>query len=156
MSVKETVRRQIAKQIDNAASSAANTILMPSEGWIAAMRKALGMTGAQLGRRMGLSRKRISQVEKAELDGGVTLRSMQDLAEAMDAKFVYAILPKEGDVQSIIERQASKKAKALVSRVSTHMALEKQALGEQQNQAEIKRLADELLRNPPSDFWEEE
>ena len=77
-------------------------------------------------------------------------------SEAMDAKFVYAILPKEGDIQSIIERQAHKKAKALVSRVSTHMALEKQALGEKKNQAEIKRLTDELLHNPPSGFWEEE
>ncbi len=156
MRVKETVRRQIARQIDTAASSAVNAIAVPSEGWIATMRKALGMTGAQLGRRMGLSGKRISQVEKAEMDGGVTLRSMQNFAEAMDANFVYAIFPKEGGVQGIINYQAYKKAEALVSRVSTHMALEKQALGESQEQAEIKRLADELIRKPPADFWKKE
>ncbi len=156
MRVKETVRRQIARQIDTVASSAANTIAIPSEGWIATMRKALGMTGVQLGRRMGLSGKRISQVEKAEMVGGVTLRSMQNLAEAMDANFVYVILPKEGNVQDIIKCQAYKKAKALVSRVSTHMALEKQALGESLEQAEIERLVDELIRNPPADFWKKE
>ncbi|MGH1480519.1 MAG: mobile mystery protein A [Geminicoccales bacterium] len=155
MSVKDTVRRQVAKQVDAAANGTACDLTTPSEGWIATMRKALGMTGAQLGRRLGLSRKRISQAEKAEAEGGVTLRSMHEFAKAMDARFVYAILPKDGTADDIIERQALYKAKALVSRVSTHMALEKQALEERQNQAEIKRLADELARTPPSDFWEE-
>ena len=155
MSVKDTARRQIAKQVDAAANGTARGLTMPSDGWIAAMRKALGMTGAQLGRRLGLSRKRISQAEKAEPEGGVSLRAMHEFAEAMDARFVYAILPRNGTTNDIIERQAHSKAKALVSRVSTHMALEKQALEEEQNQAEIERLTEELVRNPPSDFWEE-
>lgn len=155
MSVKETVRRQIATQVDSAASLAARDLGMPSEGWIATMRKALGMSGAQLARRLNLSRKRISQAEKAEVDGGVTLRSMREFAEAMDARFVYAILPKDGDIQDIIEAQALKKAEAVVSNASTQMALEKQALAAAQNRAEIKRLAEELMRSPPSDFWEE-
>jgi hypothetical protein len=34
-----------------------------------------------------------------------------------------------------------------------HMALEKQALDEEQNRREIERIADELVRQLPADFW---
>ena len=156
MSVKDTVRRQRAEQIDRAAKGAARDLRRPPDGWIAAMRNALGMSGTQLGDRLGLSRKRISQAEKAEQSGGVTLRSMNELAEAMNARFVYAIIPKDGETGDIIKRQARKKAQALVMRVSTHMALEKQALKDERTRAEIDRIADELLKNPPADFWRNE
>lgn len=156
MSVKDTVRKQLRKQIERAASGPAIDLRAPSEGWIAAMRGALGMSGAQLGKRMGLSRGRISQAEKAESDGGVTLRTMSEMAEAMGARFVYAIVPDGGDVDDIIKAQALKKATKLVGRVSTHMALEKQALDDEKNQEEIERIATELIRKPPSDFWVDE
>jgi len=156
MSVKDTVRKQLRKQIERAASRAAIDLYTPSEGWIATMRGALGMSGAQLGKRLGLSRGRIAQAEKAENDGGVTLRSMNEMAEAMGARFVYAIIPEGGSVDEIIKEQALKKATKLVGRVSTHMALEKQALGDEKNQEEIERIAAELIRKLPSDFWVDE
>lgn len=156
MKVRDTARRQLAKQVDRAAQNAARDLRIPEDGWIATMRKALGMSGAQLGKRLALSRKRISQVEKAERTGGVTLRSMHDLADAMNACFVYAIIPKEGATEDILKAQARKKAEALVSRVTTHMALEKQALKDTQTRSEIERLSANLLENPPADFWEDE
>lgn len=156
MSVKETVRRQLRKQIEFAASAPAKDLRPPSEGWIAAMRGALGMSGAQLGKRLGLSRGRISQAENAENDGGVTLRTMSDMAEAMGARFVYAILPEGVSVDDIIKDRAREKAAKLVGRVSTHMALEKQALDEKKNNEEIERIAAELATKPPSDFWMDE
>ncbi|MEX0645711.1 MAG: mobile mystery protein A [Parvularculaceae bacterium] len=155
MSVKDTYKRQIAKQIDAAAAGAARDLAAPPEGWIATMRKALGMSGAQLGKRLSLSRKRISQAEKAEPDGGVTLRSMHELAAAMNARFVYAILPEEGATKDIISAQAHKKASELVSRACAHMALEQQALEDEQNRSEIERVAEDLLKGPSSDLWEE-
>ena len=156
MNVNDTAQRQIARLIDRAANAPVRALAAPSGGWIAAMRKALGMSGTQLGRRMGLSRKRISQVEKAEPDGGVTLRSMRELADAMNGRFVYAIVPKAGSVNDVIEAQARKKAEALVSQAGTHMALEKQALSKAQREEEVARIAADLLARHPRDLWADE
>ncbi len=154
MSVKDIARKQMQSRINASARGSARLLQTPKEGWIALVRKALGMSGAQLGKRMSLSRGRISQVEKSEIEGGVTLRSMHELAEGLGCRFVYAIIPESGDLGDVVEAQARKKASALVKRAATHMALEKQSLRDDQNKAEIERLTRELIQNPPSNFWE--
>lgn len=156
MSVKEIARKQLQRRVDSAAASPAASLQVPSGGWIATVRKALGMSGAQLGRRLGVSRGRISQMEKAEADGGVTLRSMNDTAQAMGCRFVYAVIPKDGRIEDVIRQEAGKKAQALVTRASTHMALEKQSLPDVKREEEIRRLTRELADKQPSDFWEDE
>ena len=141
-------------RVNDAAQSSAGLLKVPSEGWIAFVHKALGMSGVQLGKRMSRSRSRISQAEKAEPMGGVTLRTMEEMAEAMGCKFVYAIIPESGHLEEVIEDQARHRAETLVKRATTHMALEKQALSSEKVQAEIERVAQDLMRNPPSSFWE--
>jgi predicted DNA-binding mobile mystery protein A len=156
MSVKDIARKQMLNKVSQVASTPMGQIQSPKGGWIAYVRKALGMSGAQLGRRLSLSRGRIAQAEKAEAEGGVTLRTMQDMAEGLGCKFVYAIIPEGGDLEAVIEAQARNKATAIVKRASTHMALEKQALADKQNHAEVERLTQDLMRNPSSKFWEAE
>ncbi len=151
MSVKEAVRRQYRMTVDLAQGA---DIEMPSEGWIRTVRKALGMSGAQLARRMGVTRARIAQAEKAELDGGVTLRSMQAAAEAMGCRFVYAFAPPVS-IENVIIAQARKKAEAIVGRAGTHMAFENQAVSNTRTQHEVGRLMNELIYEMPSDFWED-
>jgi predicted DNA-binding mobile mystery protein A len=118
------------------------------------MRKALGMSAPELAHRMGVTKAAIYQAERKERDGGVTLQHMEKLAEAFGGRFVYAIVP-ESSVEEMRRTQAHRKATSIVGRVSAHMALEKQSLTPAQTQEEIERLAEELLRNPPSDFWGE-
>jgi len=154
MSVRDIAKRQMINRVNETAENPVGRLMVPSEGWIAFVRKALGMSGAQLGRRLSLSRSRISQAEKAEPTGGVTLRAMEDMAEAMGCKLVYAIVPKTGSLEDVIEAQARKKASQIVKRASTHMALEKQALTNEKTSAEVDRLANELMRIPPSNFWD--
>ena len=154
MSVRDTARRQIARKISGAARNPANTLRTPPGGWIATVRKALGMSGAQLGKRLSLKRGRISQAELAEADGRVTLRTMQEVAEAMGCRFVYAIVPASGELTDIIEAQARRKATEIVSRAATHMALEQQSLSAEQNKAEIDRTTRALVGNRASHFWD--
>ena len=130
-------------------------VAMPREGWIATVRKALGMSGAQLARRLGVTRARISQAERAEVVGGVTLKTMRATAETMGCRFVYAIVP-DKRIEDIIAAQAHVKARAVVAKAIAHMALEDQALSASQNAEEIERVADELMRAMPSDFWKDE
>lgn len=112
------------------------------------------MSGAQLARRMGNTRARVAQAERAERNGGVTLKSMEAFAAAMGCKFYYAIIP-EGKIEDIVTEQARKKAQAIVQRASRHMALEDQALSDRQNAEEVKRLTQQLLGQMSSDFWQD-
>src|SRR6266481_6348824 len=150
MSVKRTVQQQYQRIVDNAASHAA--LQTPPEGWLRTVRKALGMSGAQLAKKLGVTRARIAQAEQAELHGGVTLKSMQATAEAMGCRFVYAIVPPR-PIEDIIVAQARKKAMAIVGTASKHMALESQTLPNDKIAQEVERLTQEIAREMPPDFW---
>lgn len=149
MSVKQTVRAQYQAMVDITRGESIGT---PPEGWIRTVRKALGMSGAELGRRMGLTRARIAQAEQSELEGGITLKSMQAAAEAMGCRFVYAFQP-PGTIENVILEQARKKAGAIVGQASRHMALENQAVSRSRTEQEVSRLANELAHEMPPDFW---
>lgn len=155
MSVRQSVMRQYQAIVNDASGQWDNTVRpVPSEGWITTMRKALGMSGAQLAARLGLSRARVSQAARAEREGAVTLKTMQSMAEAMGGRFVYAIVPPDR-VEHIVKAQAEKKARAVVKKASTHMALEDQSLRQSRNAEEIERLVAEYLRRMPADLWSE-
>ncbi|MCP5071752.1 MAG: mobile mystery protein A [Rhodobacteraceae bacterium] len=151
-SVKKTVRRQYSA-IVNAAAQNLEGLQRPREGWISTMRSALGMTGSDLARRTKVTPAAIYEVEQKEQSGAVTIQRMEKLAKAMGGRFVYAIVPQSGTVEEIIHSQAHQKAERLLHRTNTHMALEKQALEKTHIQEEINRLADDLFRNRPADFW---
>ena len=60
---KDTVRSMVREQYKEIANSAAKlkgSSIMPAEGWVRTIRKALDMSGAQLASRLNLSRNRIS------------------------------------------------------------------------------------------------
>jgi predicted DNA-binding mobile mystery protein A len=152
MNIKTVARRQYQHITDDAVG---RYPARPPEGWLRTVRKALGMSGAQLARKMGITRSRVAQAEQAELSGGATLKSMQAAAEAMGCRFVYAVIP-EKPIETLISAQARKKAAALVDVASTHMALESQTLAKGKIAQEVDRLTLELAQQIPSDFWDDE
>jgi predicted DNA-binding mobile mystery protein A len=156
MGLKNTVRKQYQAIINEAAAGSLQNIKPPKEGWIASTRKALGMSAAQLGRMVGRTRANISAAEQSEQEERATLQTIKTMAEAMGCKLVYAIVPAEGSIEDVIEKQARKKARALVKQASTHMALEKQSLGDAKVEEEISRITLDLLNKQPSDFWKDE
>jgi predicted DNA-binding mobile mystery protein A len=147
--------RQRRALVDRAATATMRDVVPPAEGWIATVRKALGMSAAELGRRLGVSRSRVAQAETAELDGGPSLKTMQAMADAMGCRFIYAIVPEEGTIDDLIIEQARRKANALVARAHVHMAFENQALTAEQDAEEVERIAQELRFRMPRDFWSE-
>jgi predicted DNA-binding mobile mystery protein A len=150
MSVKTVVQQQYQRIVDGAAGHAA--LQTPPEGWLRTVRKALGMSGAQLAKKMKVTRARVAQAERAELDGAVTLKSMQTMAEAMGCRFVYAIVPPQR-IEDVIMAQARKMATALVGTASQHMALESQALPDDKIAQAVERLTRDIAADMPPDFW---
>lgn len=151
---KDTVRRQYQRIVDLGAAQAGG-IETPREGWIATMRKALGMSAPQLARRMGVTKAAIYQAERKEREGGVTLQQMEKLAGAMGGRFVYAILPDE-NVETMLRAQARKRAEQVTQKADIHMALENQKVPPGRTEEAIAQLTDEYLRDPPPDFWEKD
>jgi predicted DNA-binding mobile mystery protein A len=112
------------------------------------------MSGAQLARKMGVTPALISQAECNEVSGSVTLKTMQEMAEAMGCRFVCAILPPKGkETEDVILTQTMKKARAISERTDERMALEGQSLSSAELEKQIKRLAQRLAIEMKSDFW---
>ena len=153
MSVKKAASQQYRDIVDRAAQQMAGMIL-PPEGWLRTVRKALGMSGAQLAKRLGVTRARVAQAETAELFGGVTLKTMEAAAAAMGCRFIYAVVPPKR-IDEIIAAQAKKNAMAVVGTASKHMALESQAMSNDQIELETERIARDLIHEMSPDFWDD-
>ena len=154
MSVRATAKRQYMRIVDRAVDQI-GSLQIPSEGWLTTMRKALGMSVPQLARRAGVTKAAIYQAERKERERGITIRQMEKLADSLDGRFVYAIVPAHGDIRDRLRVQARAKAERIVRRASSHMALEKQSLTNEQIVQEMERLANRLVDDMPSDFWDE-
>ena len=154
MSVRATAKRQYMRIVDRAVEQI-GSLQIPSEGWLTTMRKALGMSVPQLARRAGVTKAAIYQAERKERERGITIRQMEKLADSLDGRFVYAIVPAHGDIRDRLRVQARAKAEGIVRRASSHMALEKQSLTNEQIVQEMERLANRLVDDMPSDFWDE-
>ncbi len=154
-SIKTVQREQTRKQIARAA--ALLRLGRPASGWIQTVRTALGMSGAALSKRLGGGRTMAANLERYEREERVTLKTMREAAEAMGCRFVYAIVPPEGEsIESLVEAQAQRRAAALIRSAAVHMSLEAQQLGDEDTRAELERIKRELLQHTPRDFWEQE
>ena len=154
MTVKSLVTQHYQMMAD-AARLSAQAITLPPEGWLRTVRKALNMSGAQLARRIGATRALVSQAERNEVSGAITLKTLQQMAEAMGCRLVYAIVPIEGTTETLLENRAREKARKTVEQAGKHMALEAQALSPSQMQYEIERLQRQLVTELPADLWDD-
>jgi predicted DNA-binding mobile mystery protein A len=128
----------------------------PPSGWVKAVRGSLGMTIRQLADRVGVGHGSINQIEKREPKKKVTLESLERVAQAMDCKLVYAIIPRESGatLEDILENRAREKAIKILKDVQHTMRLEAQGTSEKELQLEINRIARELKESGGSSIWD--
>lgn len=152
MSVSNVKQRQAEGKI-NRASQAEKALVNPLGGWIAAFQEAIGMSTSALADRVSISRNNVYSAIKNEQSGSISLNQLEKMADAMGGKLVYAIIPRQGEVDDIIMAQARKKAKRIIQRTRAHMALEEQTEGLRSQEEMIEDLAREVSREMPRDFW---
>jgi predicted DNA-binding mobile mystery protein A len=123
----------------------------PVRGWIRAIREALGMTAEQLGRRLNVKQPSVVALEQSEEKGTIELATLRRVAEALDCRLVYALVPNKPLEQTVRER-ARLFARRRLEPIEHSMALEDQKVARKQSEA----LIDEILRETnPRRFWEE-
>ena len=140
-------RRRMARVIDRTAANLAD-VISPEKGWIATVRRALGMSAEQVATRKGVSRNAVYQAERSELEGSVSIRQMQNLATAMNARFVYAIVPNDR-IENLKYAQAMEKARCEIAALE-----EANQWSADARQDWIEDKAAELLHDMPPDFWD--
>ncbi|MDP8269634.1 MAG: mobile mystery protein A [Candidatus Tenebribacter davisii] len=145
--IREQVQRQLEKY------QILLDISVPPRGWIKAIKDALGMNGRQLAKRMGVTRQRISLLEKQECDGTVTLNTMKKSAEALDSVFVYCLVPRK-KLEETVKDQARKVAIKRLNRASHTMNLENQELTKEENENILNRMIEDIIHQQPSDLWD--
>jgi predicted DNA-binding mobile mystery protein A len=127
---------------------------IPPKGWVRAIRDALGMSGRQLADRLGVARQRIVEIERDEISGSVTLRTMRKVAERFDSVFVYGFVPRTS-LEQLVRAQATKIANDRMARVTQTMRLEDQGLVQSEDDDSLKRIIEVLMDSPPPNFWDQ-
>ncbi len=147
-------RRIMRDQLDKTFEklSKARGVQPPVKGWLRSIRESLGMSGKQLGERIGVSQPRIVQMEKDELSGSLTLKTMRQAAEAMDCVLVCAMVPRTS-LDETMRNQAKKVAELRLSRTSHTMLLENQLVSNEEMKKMLDDKIDDLMRDMPKDFW---
>jgi predicted DNA-binding mobile mystery protein A len=126
----------------------------PPKGWLRAIRDALGMTTAQLGKRLGVSQPRIFELEQSEVSGSVTLNTLQRAAEALGCRVVYALVPNQ-PLADTIRKRAELVATRQASAVAQSMRLEDQEVTDKGVNRELHRQQIERLLRRPARLWDE-
>lgn len=111
------------------------------------------MSGRQLAARIHVETSRISELEKSEVQGGITLKSLRRAAEAMDCELVYALVPK-ATLCATLRMQAGKAARSKLDPIAHTMRLEEQGLSGEENSKQVDRMVEGWLEDPPRWLWD--
>lgn len=126
----------------------------PPKGWVRAIRDALGMTGEQLARRLNTNKQRVARIEQDEKLGKLTIKTLRNVAEALDCIFVYGFVPKDSLEQTIIKR-ARLVAKRRMARSNQTMRLEKQELSQKEKEKALTALISDIVKTISRSLWDD-
>jgi len=151
MAMSESMRQSVQARISLdakrlAMQDAAKTLARPRGGWIQAIRTGLGMSAADLARRMNVAPSTIHRLEASENAGTINLESLNKVADELGCDVVYALVPRQ-DLDLVVKNRALEVAKQKLSRTQMTMALEQQALQSDILDRLIEQKARELLES---------
>jgi predicted DNA-binding mobile mystery protein A len=112
------------------------------------------MSGAQMGRRLDISQPAVTGLEQAEVNGSITLHTLQRAAEALGCRLVYALVP-EKPLAEVVRDRAELIAARETDAVEHTMRLEDQATGDKRVRRQLHRQAVEDLLRRPARLWDE-
>lgn len=129
-------------------------VAIPPTGWIKAIRNALGMSMQQLGNKLSITKQSIQEIEQREKDGSITLKSLKEVAKAMDMQLIYGFVPNDGSLDALIDRKAKDLARQIVMRTSNTMKLEDQQNSNQRIENAIQERANAIKNEMLKILWD--
>lgn len=122
----------------------------PVRGWIRAIRQALGMTTAQLAKRMGVRQPSVVALEQSEVNGTIAFATLRRAAEALDCTLVYALIPNQ-PLETTVRERARAFARRHWRPVEHSMLLEDQQVKRNESDADLE---DVIRHTNPRRFWD--
>ncbi len=85
----------------------------PPEGWLRAMRLAVGIPAEQIAGQMGFTEKMVFQMERSEQKRNISLERLERMARAVGCDLVYGLVPWERSLEDrameLVEREVWRK-----------------------------------------------
>jgi len=102
---------------------------------------------------LGITQPAVTQLELSEQAGTISLNSLRKVADELDCRLIYALVPKRS-LETVVEEQARKVALNLVTKVSHSMALEDESISPVERSQRVIELANKLVAGARSDIWD--
>lgn len=129
-------------------------ISIPSSGWVNAIRLSLGMSLRQLGNKMNITAQSVKEIENREIKDTISINVLKQFGNAIDMKFVYGFIPRNKNLEDIIDQRARELARDIVNRTSINMKLEGQENRPDRIKKAINDKADEIKLEMPKYLWD--
>ena len=129
-------------------------LVAPERGWINAIRNTINISEEQFSDRLKLNRGGIFSLERSEKDGTISIDTLSEVAEALEMKLVYAIIPKSGNLDSFITKKAMKVAEGIVLDSDPSIKLNHEGFYTAEVTESIEALAQDIKRELRKSLWE--
>lgn len=129
-------------------------VIIPSSGWVHAIRLSLGMSLKQLGRRMNITAQSIKEIEEREKAGTISINVLRQFGKSLNMKFIYGFIPEKESISEMVKQRALEIAKEIVMRTSVNMSLEEQKNSERRLRKAMKEKALEIQQEMPKYLWD--
>lgn len=129
-------------------------VIIPSNGWIYSIRKAINMSLRQLGQKLSITPQSVKEIEERERNGTISIKVLKQVASALNMHFVYGFIPEGNTLDAMIEKRAAELARQIVERTSLHMSLEDQENTKERIKKAIQEKTDELKNEIPKFLWD--
>ncbi len=149
-------KKLLIEQLDQKLKSfvASKNTTTPTKGWLHTIRTSLNMTMEQLGNKLSITKQGVKKIEESEAKGSVSLKTLKEVAQALELQLVYGFVPKNGSIKQLVDKKATALATKIVLRTHKNMQLENQAITDVKIKQAIKDLAEELTREMKKSLWD--
>jgi predicted DNA-binding mobile mystery protein A len=114
-------------------------MFQPNKGWIRIIRQTLRMSTSSLAKRLKVSNSVLIAKEMQEANKSISLQTLEEVAEALECRLVYALVPKRS-FHKMIQQQVQNKATALVAQTQQTLGREQQVRSENSNPSLHKQI----------------
>ena len=152
--MKSEVRKRARDRLDKrlAPLKPVERFRTPPKGWVRAIRDALGMSGVQFARRLGVRPPSVAALEASEENGAIQLKTLRRAAEALDCTLVYALVPNDS-LEGAVRTRARKIALRNLGRVAHTMKLEAQETPDSSTDERLEAHIRDKIKE--RDLWDE-
>ena len=149
-------RKLLIEQLDRKLKpfSGSELVIVPNSGWINTIRTTLNMTLEQLGKKLNMTKQGAKRIEESEAAWTITLKSLKEVSNALEMKFVYGFIPIDGSIDSLLDRKSRILAEKIILRTNHNMMLEDQEIDKSNLRNAIEDLSKEIKFELKKAIWD--